>query len=148
MSHLENLTLVQFSPLDGKQIQKSGPPVFAGSEIVSPVGDTKREEFSETPTTQRVCRIAHTGKAVFTRVAKGPPGSHALSGLWQMPTVSNTASIGPLTTCLGTQDGLKLKMSAANESYDAIAALHSVNRGLGFMTLHSRRGRTLHAKTE
>jgi hypothetical protein len=46
--------------------KKSCRHVFACTEIVSPVADTKTEKFSETPTTQRV-----TGKAVFTRVAKG-----------------------------------------------------------------------------
>jgi len=92
--------------------KKNGTPTFACTETVSPDGDTKTEEFSETPTTQRV-----TGKAVFTRVAKGPPGSHTLSGLWQMQTVRNTASIGPLTTYHATPDGLK--MSAGDESYDA-----------------------------
>jgi hypothetical protein len=40
--------------------KKNGSPTFACTEIVSPDGDTKTEEFSETPTTQRV-----TGKAVF-----------------------------------------------------------------------------------
>ena len=91
--------------------KKNGTPTFARTEIVSPEGDTKTEEFTETPATQRV-----TGKAVFIRVAKGPAGSHALSGLWQMQTVRNTASVGPLTTYLSTKDGLKV--SAGGESYE------------------------------
>jgi hypothetical protein len=92
--------------------KKNGTPMFACTEIVSPDGNTKTEEFSETPTTQRV-----TGKAVFTRVAKGPAGSHALSGSWQMQTVRNTASIGPLTIYQSTKDGLKV--SAGAENYEA-----------------------------
>jgi hypothetical protein len=92
--------------------KKNGTSVFACTEIVSPDGETKTEEFSETPTTQRV-----TGKAFFTRVAKGPVGAHVLSGSWQMQTVRNTASIGPLTTYQTTKDGLK--MFAGSESYDA-----------------------------
>jgi hypothetical protein len=92
------------SPSSVEFIQKkNGTPIFACTEIVSPDGNTKTEEFSETPTTQRV-----TGKAVFTRIAKGPAGSHALSGLSQMQTVRNTASIGPLTTYQTTKDGLKM----------------------------------------
>jgi len=47
--------------------KKNGSPTFACREIVSPDGNTKTEEFSETPTTQPV-----TGKAVFIRRAKGP----------------------------------------------------------------------------
>jgi len=92
--------------------KKNGTPTFACTELVSPEGDTKTEEFSETPTTQRV-----TGKAVFIRVAKGPAGSHALSGSWQMQTVRNTTSVGPLTTYLSMKDGLKV--SAGGESYEA-----------------------------
>jgi hypothetical protein len=106
MVRVKNASSVEFIQ------KKNGTPTFVCTEIVSPDGDSKTEEFSETPTTQRV-----TGKAVFTRVAKGPPGSHVLSGLWQMQTVRNIASIGPLTTYLATQDGLK--MSAGSESYDA-----------------------------
>lgn len=61
------------SPSSVEFIQKkNGTPIFACTEIVSPDGNTKTEEFSETPTTQRVI-----GKAVFTRIAKGPAGSHA-----------------------------------------------------------------------
>ena len=92
--------------------KKNGSPTFACTEIVSPDGNTKTEEFSETPTTQRV-----TGKAVFIRVGKGPVGSHALSGLWQMQTIRNTASIGPLTTYQSTKNGLRV--SAGSESYEA-----------------------------
>jgi hypothetical protein len=92
--------------------KKNGSPTFACTEIVSPNGDTKTEEFSETPTTQRV-----TGKAVFIRVSKGPAGSHALSGLWQMQTIRNTASTGPLTTYQSTKNGLRV--CAGGESYEA-----------------------------
>lgn len=92
--------------------KKNGTPTFTCTEIVSPDGNTKTEEFSETPTTQRV-----TGKALFTRVAKGPVGSHALSGSWQMQVVKNTASVGPLTTYQTTKDGLKV--SADGETYEA-----------------------------
>ncbi len=106
MVRVVNASSVEFIP------KKNGTPTFACTEIVSPDGDTKTEEFSETPTTQRVA-----GKAVFTRVAKGPPGSHVLSGLWQMQTVRNTASIGPLTTYLAMQD--RLETPAGSESYDA-----------------------------
>jgi len=92
--------------------KKEGRPTFACTETVSSDGSSMMEEFTETPTSQRV-----TGHATFTRVSKGPIGSHALSGSWQMRTIKNVSSIGPTTTYQTTKDGLK--MSAGGQSYEA-----------------------------
>jgi hypothetical protein len=73
---------------------------------------SKAEEFTENPATETV-----TGHAMFTRVRNGPVGSHALSGSWEMHTVKNTSSTGPLTTYQTTRDGLT--MSAGPDSYEA-----------------------------
>lgn len=54
---------------------------------------------------------------MFFRVSKGPAGSHALSGSWEMRTIKNTASPGPSTTYQTTKNGLK--MSARGGGYDA-----------------------------
>jgi hypothetical protein len=83
--------------------KKAGQPTFACTETVSPDGKTMTEEFTETPTSQRV-----TGHAMFTRVSKGPVGSHALSGSWQMRTVRNVSSTGPTTTFQTIKDGLNV----------------------------------------
>jgi len=87
--------------------KKDGKPVFAAIETVSPHGNTMTEEFSETPASLRV-----TGHAMFTRVSKGPVGSHALSGSWQMRTIRNVSSVGPTTTYQATKDGLKASPGA------------------------------------
>lgn len=91
--------------------KKDGKPTFRATETVSPDGKTMVEEFSETPATQRV-----TGHATFTRVSSGPPGSHALSGSWEMRTIRNMGS-GPTTTYQSTKNGLQ--ESAGNTSFDA-----------------------------
>ena len=56
-------------------------------------GQTITEEFVNTMENETV-----SGKARFTRVSKGPLGSHALSGKWQMQTVKNATHAGTLTT--------------------------------------------------
>jgi hypothetical protein len=91
---------------------KNGTPTFACTEIVSADGKSKTEEFTETPATERV-----TGHAMFSRVRNGPVGSHALSGSWEMHTVKNTSSTGPLTTYHTTRDGVT--MSAGPDHYEA-----------------------------
>jgi hypothetical protein len=83
--------------------KKDGKPTFACTETVSPNGNTKVEEFTETPTSQRV-----TGRALFSRTSKGPTGSHALSGSWEMRTIKNVSGTGPTTTYQHTKDGLKV----------------------------------------
>jgi len=83
--------------------KKEGRPTFACTETVSADGNTKVEEFTETPASQRV-----TGHATFTRVSKGPTGAHVLSGSWQMRTIKNVAGAGPTTTYQTTNDGLKV----------------------------------------
>jgi hypothetical protein len=82
---------------------KGGLPIFACTETVSPDDTTMTEEFSETPSIQRV-----TGHATFTRVAHGPSAAHALSGSWQMRTIRNVAALGPMTTYEIVQNGLKV----------------------------------------
>ena len=63
-------------------MKKEGKPTFVCTETVSPDGQTMTEEFTNTMEADTV-----TGKAGFTRVSKGPTGSHALSGEWRMETV-------------------------------------------------------------
>lgn len=92
--------------------KKDGKSTFTATETVSPDGKTMIEEFSETPTLQRV-----TGHANFIRVSSGPAGSHPLSGSWRMQTIRNVSSSGPTTTYQSTKDGLK--GSAGGRSFDA-----------------------------
>ena len=70
------------------------------------------EEFTNTMEAETV-----TGKAGFTRVGKGPPGSHVLSGKWNMLTVNNATRAGTLTTYQSTTGGLRV--FDGSESYEA-----------------------------
>jgi hypothetical protein len=93
-------------------LKKEGRLTFACTETVSPDGGSMTQEFTETPPSERV-----SGQATFVRVSKGPLGSHALSGSWQMQTVRNVSSTGPTTTFQTTKDGLRVPAGAV--SYDA-----------------------------
>jgi hypothetical protein len=70
------------------------------------------EDFTNTMEIETV-----TGKAGFTRVSNGPPGSHALSGQWRMDAVGNDTRAGTLRIIKSTPGGMKL--SDASESYEA-----------------------------
>jgi hypothetical protein len=102
--------------LDARSIKftwkKDGKATFECVETVSPDDRTMTEEFTNTTEAETV-----TGKAGFTRVGKGPPGSHALSGQWRMDTVKNATRAGTLTTYRTTAAGMKI--SDGSESYEA-----------------------------
>jgi hypothetical protein len=72
-------------------MKKAGKPYFECIETVSPDGQKMTEDFTNTMEAETV-----TGKAGFTRVGKGPAGSHALSGQWRMDTVKNATRTGTL----------------------------------------------------
>jgi hypothetical protein len=93
-------------------MKKEGKPTFVCTEMVSPDGQTMTEEFTNTMEAETV-----TGKAGFTRVSKGPTGSHALSGEWRMETIRNATRAGTLTTYQATAGGMKF--SDGSQSYEA-----------------------------
>src|SRR5439155_15543844 len=92
--------------LDSSSIEfttkKEGKLTFVCTETVSPDGQTMTEKFTNTMEAETV-----TGKADFTRVGKGPAGSHALSGEWRMDTVKNATRAGTLTIIQTTTDGMR-----------------------------------------
>ncbi len=93
-------------------MKKEGKPTFVCTETVSPDGQKMTEKFTNTMEAETV-----TGKAGFTRVGKGPIGSHALSGVWRMDTVKNATRAGTLTTIQTTADGVRF--SDGSQSYEA-----------------------------
>ncbi|MGC1449205.1 MAG: hypothetical protein WA830_04130 [Candidatus Sulfotelmatobacter sp.] len=101
--------------LDDRSIEftmkKDGKTTFECVETVSGDDGTMTEEFTNTSEADTV-----TGKAGFTRVAKGPAGSHALSGKWSMRTVKNATSAGTRTTYQSTAGGLRI--SDGSQSYE------------------------------
>jgi hypothetical protein len=60
--------------------KKGGKVVSTATVTVSPDGSTETVEFSDSSATNGGPAV--TGKATATRVAKGPAGSHAVSGSW------------------------------------------------------------------
>jgi len=93
-------------------MKKEGKPTFRCTETVSPGGETMTEVFTNTMEAETV-----TGRAGFTRVSKGPSGSHALSGEWRMDTVKNATRAGTLTIIQTTAGGLRF--FDGSESYEA-----------------------------
>jgi len=89
--------------------KKDSKPTFACTETVSKNGDRMIEEFTESPALQRV-----TGHAFFTRVAHAPADAHALSGSWQMQTIKNVSSAGPMTTYHVNKEGMNVASGSQN----------------------------------
>jgi hypothetical protein len=102
--------------LDARSIKftmkKDGKTTFECVETVSSDDRTMTEDFTNTMDAETV-----TGKAGFTRVGKGPPDSHVLSGQWRMDTVKNANRAGTLTTYRGTAGGMTI--SDGSQSYEA-----------------------------
>jgi len=80
-------------------MKKRGRPTFSCTETVSPSGNIMTEDFSDRPTSQ-----PFTGKAVFVRRTRGTPGSHLLSGSWEMRTLTNLDGKGPTTSFQATKE--------------------------------------------
>jgi len=93
--------------------KKEGKVMYSDTETVSPDGKTLQDKFTDSSGTQPV-----TGEATSTRVAKGPTGSHAVSGAWKTEKLENFSSNGLTVTYQGTENGLKMSDENGN-SYDA-----------------------------
>ena len=95
--------------------KKGGKTVTTAKTVVSPDGKSATFEFSDSSNTTG---DPVTGKGISTRVAKGPTGSHALSGSWvtsKMDTLSDNALLVTLKV-----EGDSLSMSnQTGQSYTA-----------------------------
>lgn len=92
-------------------MKKDGKTTFECVETVSADDQTMTEDFTNTTEAETV-----TGKAGFTRIANGPPDSHALSGKWSMQTVKNATGAGTLTMYQTIANGMKI--SDGSVSYE------------------------------
>jgi len=93
--------------------KKDGKTISTETETVSSDGNVLTEKFEDDSEAKPV-----TGEVTYTRLAKGPAGSHAYSGSWRVKKVNDVSSNGLSVTYQTTADGLK--MSDQNgESYDA-----------------------------
>jgi hypothetical protein len=90
-------------------MKKAGKPHFECIETVSPDGQKMTEDFTNTMGAETV-----TGKAGFTRVGKGPAGSHALSGQWRMDTVNNATRAGTLQIFQSAAGVMKISDGSAS----------------------------------
>jgi len=90
-------------------MKKAGKPHFECIETVSPDGQKMTEDFTNTMEAATV-----TGKAGFTRVGKGPAGSHALSGEWRMDTVKNATRAGTLQIFQSAAGVMKISDGSAS----------------------------------
>ena len=89
---------VAITVVNDHQIQetdkKDGKTVGTSTTTVSPDGNTVTFEFSDSSNTNGGPPV--TGKGESTRVAKGPEGSHAISGSWRttkMESLSDNATV-------------------------------------------------------
>lgn len=105
--------------VDDKTVQftrkKAGKAVDESTDTVSPDGDTLSLEFKDFPPQGQPT----TGKIIFTRVARGPKGAHAISGSWRSSKVENVSEQGLTMTLKSTPDGLSMDLPFYHESYEA-----------------------------
>jgi hypothetical protein len=95
--------------------KKDGKVVATSKITVSADGKTAVFEFSDSSNTNAA---PVTGKGEITRVAKGPAGSHAISGSWRTTKFDNVSDNG--ITFTYKVDGDSLNMSSpTGQSYTA-----------------------------
>jgi hypothetical protein len=76
--------------------KKGGKVVATSSSIVSPDGNTVAFKFSDSSNTNGGPPVTGSGSEV--RVAKGPAGSHAISGSWQISKIEDMSDNGTVWT--------------------------------------------------
>lgn len=95
--------------------KKAGKAVFSSKGTVSADGTMLTDEFTEYPLASKQ---PVTGKYMFTRVAAGPSGSHAISGTWRIQRAGNISANALTATMKTTPNGLMLA-TPLGESFDA-----------------------------
>jgi len=95
--------------------KKNGKTVATSKSWVTPDGNTMKFEFSDSSATSG---DPVTGKGEATRVAKGPAGSHLISGSWRMAKMDSLSDNGLAFTY--KVEGESLTMSnPTGQSYTA-----------------------------
>ncbi len=95
--------------------KKNGKIVGTDKATVSDDGHQLVEKFTWQPEANNK---RQSGKAASTRVAKGPAGSHAISGSWRGEKLQDFSQDALIVTYKSTGDGLSMKWGTG-ESYDA-----------------------------
>jgi hypothetical protein len=95
--------------------KKNGKTVATSTARVSEDGNTLMFEFSDSSATSGA---TVTGKGQATRVAKGPEGSHAISGSWKMAKVEDLSENATTFTYKVNSDSLTMT-SPTGQGYTA-----------------------------
>jgi hypothetical protein len=95
--------------------KKDGKIVTTSTTTVSADGTTATSEFSDSSNTNAA---PITGKASATRVAAGPPGSHAISGSWKMSKMDDLSENATLLTLKVDADSVHMS-DPTGQSYTA-----------------------------
>lgn len=95
--------------------KKNGKTVSAEEFTVSPDGSSVTDDYPRGSDTNTLPVIA---KVVMTRIAKGPMGSHAISGSWQTSKIENVADQWLLFTLKVEGDSLEFSRPTG-QSYAA-----------------------------
>jgi hypothetical protein len=85
--------------------KKDGKVASNEKFIVSLDGNTVTDEF---PNGEKRNGVPVYTKFIFTRIAKGPPGSHLISGAWRMSKLENVADKFLLLTLKMRDDSLEM----------------------------------------
>jgi hypothetical protein len=95
--------------------KKNGKTVATGKTWVSPDGNTLMFEFADSSASSG---DPVTGKGEETRVAKGPAGSHAISGSWRTTKMESMSDNGLMFTFKVEGDSLTMS-NPTGQSYTA-----------------------------
>jgi hypothetical protein len=95
--------------------KKGGKTVVTSKTVVSPDGKTANFEFTDSSNTNGE---PVTGKGTQTQVAKGPAGSHAISGSWVTSKMENLSDNGLNVTFKVEGDSLSMS-NLTGQSYTA-----------------------------
>jgi len=95
--------------------KKNGKVISTDKVTVSNDGSKATDEFTWQPESSDK---QQSGKGMTTRVAKGPAGSHAISGSWRADRIADLSQDAVMVTYKASSDGLAMKQGTG-ESYDA-----------------------------
>ena len=113
------LDSVSIKVVDDRTIEeidkKNGKTVTTSKTVVSPDSKTAAFEFTDSSNTNA---DPVTGKGSITRVAKGPTGSHAISGSWVTSKMDTLSDNGLVVTFKVEGDSLKMS-NQTGQSYVA-----------------------------
>jgi hypothetical protein len=93
--------------------KKAGKTVGTAVYTVTADGKTCTRKWTDTSGSTPA-----SGEAVFERVAKGPSGSHAVSGSWRVVKIQNLSTSAKTVSFKASADGLSMS-SQTGQSYDA-----------------------------